>query len=88
MPCAGAGATQGSSPGLGVLDIQQGGKAAVFTTLLPISNIVNGENRADPHGMDLRIVPGGSNSNHCSRLATHGGETGSGGKGKGGRKKL
>lgn len=50
--------SKGSSPGLGVLKIRNGGKGAVFTAVLPISNMVNGTNLADPHGMDLRVVSG------------------------------
>ncbi|GIL74806.1 hypothetical protein Vretimale_2347 [Volvox reticuliferus] len=46
----------GSSPGLGVLEVQHYGRNARLASITSITNIVNGTNRADPHGLDLRVT--------------------------------
>ncbi|GIL48172.1 hypothetical protein Vafri_4862 [Volvox africanus] len=46
----------GSSPGLGVLEVKNYGRNARLASITSITNIVNGTNRADPHGLDLRVT--------------------------------
>ncbi|GLI69481.1 hypothetical protein VaNZ11_014114 [Volvox africanus] len=46
----------GSSPGLGVLVVKNYGRTARLASISSITNIVNGTNRADPHGLDLRVT--------------------------------
>ncbi|GLC46244.1 hypothetical protein PLESTM_001846500 [Pleodorina starrii] len=46
----------GSSPGLGVLKLFSAGRTAKFIDILPITNMVGGINRADPHALDMRAV--------------------------------
>ncbi len=41
----------GSTPGLGIIRVQQGGRRGTFFARVPISHIVGGVERADPHGM-------------------------------------
>ena len=43
----------GNSPGLGILRVEEGGKAGTFVARAPISHIVNGVERADPHGLKV-----------------------------------
>ena len=45
----------GSTPGVGIIRVQQGGKRGRFIALLPISRIVGGVERADPHGLRVLI---------------------------------
>ncbi|HKY45151.1 MAG TPA: hypothetical protein VJM50_18815 [Pyrinomonadaceae bacterium] len=45
----------GSTPGVGIIRVQQGGKRGRFIARLPISHIVGGVERADPHGLRVLI---------------------------------
>lgn len=47
---------QGQTPGLGVIQIQQGGKGGILEALFAISNFdsTDAEERADPHGVAVR----------------------------------
>jgi hypothetical protein len=44
----------GNSPGLGIIRVEQGGIRGTFSARVPISNIIDGVERADPHG--LRVL--------------------------------
>src|SRR5688500_5999351 len=44
----------GNSPGLGIIRVEQGGMSGTFFARVPISHIVDGVERADPHG--LRVL--------------------------------
>jgi hypothetical protein len=44
----------GSTPGVGIIRVQQGGRRGTFFARAPISHIVDGVERADPHG--LRVL--------------------------------
>ena len=44
----------GSTPGVGIIRVQHGGRRGKFIARLPISHIVGGIERADPHG--LRVL--------------------------------
>ena len=45
----------GSTPGVGVVQLQQGGKRGFLKAIAPVSNIdANGIERADPHGIRVR----------------------------------
>jgi hypothetical protein len=43
----------GNSPGLGIIRVEQGGRRGTFFARVPISHIVNGVERADPHGLKV-----------------------------------
>jgi sugar lactone lactonase YvrE len=45
----------GSTPGLGIARVEQGGRSGALEAIAPISNIVDGVERADPHGIAVRI---------------------------------
>src|SRR5688500_11078244 len=45
----------GSTPGVGIIRVMQGGDNGEFFTRVPISNIVGGVERADPHGLKIRV---------------------------------
>ena len=45
----------GSTPGLGVVRVEQGGRRGVFYARVPISHIVGGVERADPHGLGVLV---------------------------------
>ena len=45
----------GSTPGVGIIRVQQGGTRGRFIARLPISRIVGGVERADPHGLRVLI---------------------------------
>jgi hypothetical protein len=45
----------GSTPGLGVVRVEQGGRHGVLEAIVPISNVVNGVELADPHGIAVRV---------------------------------
>jgi len=45
----------GSTPGLGVIRVKQGGKTGKFVARIPITHMVAGVERADPHGMRVLI---------------------------------
>lgn len=45
----------GSTPGVGIIRVQEGGKRGRFIARLPISRIVGGIERADPHGLRVLV---------------------------------
>ena len=45
----------GSTPGVGIIRVQEGGKRGRFIARLPISRIVGGVERADPHGLRVLV---------------------------------
>ncbi|HKZ68713.1 MAG TPA: hypothetical protein VJ020_01455, partial [Anaerolineales bacterium] len=45
----------GSTPGLGIIRITHGGTRGVVQAIAPISHLVDGVERADPHGIAVRI---------------------------------
>ena len=54
FPGSGGHAAFGGDPGLGVIRVEQGGRRGTLQAVAPLSNLfgsVNGENRADPHGI-------------------------------------
>ena len=44
----------GNSPGLGILRVEEGGRAGAFVARVPITRVIGGVERADPHG--LRVL--------------------------------
>jgi hypothetical protein len=50
----------GSTPGVGVLKVLEGGRNAIFESVAPVSNIdSSGVERADVHAMTIReLTPG------------------------------
>lgn len=46
----------GATPGLGMIRVQGGGRNGVFYARAPISNVVNGVETADPHGLGIRVI--------------------------------
>lgn len=49
-------AATGGTPGLGIVQVRQGGRSGVFLAVVPISNVdAGGVERADPHGIALRM---------------------------------
>ena len=44
----------GATPGVGVVRVEQGGRAGTFQTVAPITNVSGGVERADPHGIAVR----------------------------------
>jgi hypothetical protein len=52
-------AAVGSTPGLGVIQVTQGGKGGLLKSVIPISNIdTEGVERADAHGIRVRLKSG------------------------------
>jgi DNA-binding beta-propeller fold protein YncE len=47
---------KGSTPGLGILAVTDGGRNGRLIRIIPISHIVEGVERADPHGIAVRQV--------------------------------
>jgi hypothetical protein len=45
----------GGTPGLGIVRVEDGGRQGVLQAIAPISHLVNGVERADPHGIALRL---------------------------------
>jgi len=45
----------GSTPGVGIIRVQQGGTRGRFNARLPITNVVGGVERADPHGLRVLV---------------------------------
>ena len=45
----------GSTPGLGIVRVEQGGRKGKFFARVPISHVVGGIERADPHGLRVLI---------------------------------
>jgi hypothetical protein len=49
----------GSTPGLGILRIRQGGRSGSLAAIVPIENpMQQGTQRPDPHGLRVRIIAG------------------------------
>jgi len=46
----------GATPGLGVIRVQLGGEKGVFFARTTITNVVNGVETADPHGVGVRVI--------------------------------
>jgi hypothetical protein len=44
----------GSTPGLGVMRVEAGGRRGDLIAVAPVSRIVEGQERADPHGIGVR----------------------------------
>jgi DNA-binding beta-propeller fold protein YncE len=45
----------GAKPGVGVLKVLAGGRSGAFESIIPVSNIVDGVERADVHALAIRI---------------------------------
>ena len=45
----------GSTPGLGIVKVKSGGASGKLKAVLPITHVVNGVERADPHGIAVRV---------------------------------
>ena len=45
----------GSTPGVGIIRVEQGGRRGTFFARVPISHIVGGVERADPHGLRVLV---------------------------------
>jgi hypothetical protein len=45
----------GSTPGIGIIRVEQGGRRGVFFARVPISHVVGGVERADPHGLKVLV---------------------------------
>ena len=56
-PTPGVNNAQGQTPGLGVIRVEQGGKAGTLQAVFPVSNFdsTDNEERADPHGVAVRM---------------------------------
>jgi DNA-binding beta-propeller fold protein YncE len=46
----------GATPGVGVIQVMENGRTGKFIAVAPISHIVGGVERADPHALRVRIV--------------------------------
>lgn len=44
----------GNTPGLGILRVEAGGRTGALHAIIPISHIIDGVERADPHGIAVR----------------------------------
>ena len=51
---AGVNNAVGATPGLGIIRVTEGGRNGVFQAIAPVSRLVNGVERADPHGIGVR----------------------------------
>lgn len=47
----------GSTPGVGIFRVEMDGKHGVLQAVAPISHVVGGVERADPHGLAVRVLP-------------------------------
>jgi DNA-binding beta-propeller fold protein YncE len=45
----------GSTPGLGIVRVERGGQAGTLQAIAPITNVINGIERADPHAVRVRL---------------------------------
>ncbi len=45
----------GSTPGMGIVRVERNGERGVLEAIAPITHIVNGVERADPHGLAVRL---------------------------------
>ncbi|HEX5732614.1 MAG TPA: hypothetical protein VF131_07245 [Blastocatellia bacterium] len=52
---AGVNNAVGATPGLGIIKVKGNGKKGVFKAVAPISHVVGGVERADPHGVAVRV---------------------------------
>jgi hypothetical protein len=50
---AGVDNAKGSTPGVGVIRVQRGGRTGVLQAVAPITHVVGGVERADPHGLGV-----------------------------------
>ena len=48
----------GSTPGIGIIRVTNGGASGEFFTRVPITHLVGGIERADPHGLKVRVSEG------------------------------
>jgi hypothetical protein len=48
----------GNSPGLGILRVKRGGRTGTLQAVVPISHVVDGVERADPHAIAVRRTHG------------------------------
>ena len=56
-PQSGGHSAFGSTPGIGVIDVREGGKTGLLTGVARISNIASdGVERADPHAIRVRVI--------------------------------
>ena len=46
----------GATPGLGIIRVTEGGGNGEFFARAPVSHIVGGVERADPHGLKVRVI--------------------------------
>lgn len=53
-PLSGAHAATGTTPGVLVLELLEGGRTGAVRGIVPVSNLVNGVELADPHGIVVR----------------------------------
>jgi hypothetical protein len=53
-PLSGAHAATGTTPGVMVLELLEGGRTGAVRAIAPITNLVNGDEFADPHGIAVR----------------------------------
>jgi hypothetical protein len=44
----------GTTPGLGIVRVEDGGRSGELTAVLPITNTIDGAEVADPHGLRVR----------------------------------
>ena len=47
---------KGSTPGVGVIQVTEGGRNGKLIAVAPISHIVGGVERADPHAVNIRVL--------------------------------
>jgi hypothetical protein len=45
----------GATPGLGIVKVKQGGRGGSVDAIVQISHVVDGVERADPHGIAVRV---------------------------------
>ena len=45
----------GATPGLGIVKVKSSGKKGSLKAVAPISHVVGGVERADPHGIAVRV---------------------------------
>jgi hypothetical protein len=58
---------EGATPGLGVFRVEKGGARPVFQSVAPITHVVGGIERADPHAIRVRVIgPGGKTAPSAS----------------------
>ncbi len=55
-----AGNAIGATPGVGIVRVEQGGRTGVLQALAPISHVIGGVERADPHALRVRLIRKGA----------------------------